>query len=299
MGIIKPMNREILYTITKEYPSIHHFFKEHQYPRGLVAALKRNPLVFKNGNPTMAYQPLSPGDTLLIRLPLESTHSSMQIIPTDVPLDIVYEDEDLLVVNKPAGMSIHPSLHHYEDSLANAVAGYYKKQGTSIVFRCVNRLDKNTTGLTIIAKNQLASAVLNTQGKNREIHRTYYAIVEGAITEDGTVDAPIGRLGDSVILRTIDWEHGQQAVTHYHPLQQANGFTLVECHLETGRTHQIRVHMNYIGHPMPGDYLYHPDFSRIARQPLHSARLVFHHPITGAVMDFRCPMPKDMEELLS
>jgi len=256
-------------------------------------------LVFKNQIPAMAYEPLRFGDTLTIHLPKETIHSSQQIHPIDVPLDIVYEDEDLLVINKPAGMSIHPSLHHYEDSLANAVAGYYARQGTSIVFRCINRLDKNTTGLTIIAKNQLSAAVLNTQGKLRQIHRRYYAIVEGTITEEGTIDAPIGRVADSVILRQIDWEHGQRAVTHYKPLRSAFGYTLVECRLETGRTHQIRVHMNYIGHPLPGDYLYHPVFDRIQRQPLHSVGLTFVHPITGASMEFYAPMPKDMEELLS
>lgn len=293
------MSREIHYEITKEYPSIHHFFKEKGYPKGLVAALKRNPLVFRNGQQAMLFWNLTPGDLLTICLPEESDHSSQQIVPIQVPLDILYEDEDLLVINKPAGMSIHPSLHHYEDSLANAVAGYYAKQGESIVFRCVNRLDKNTTGLTIIAKNLLAAAVLNTQGKNREIHRTYLAIVEGILTEDGIVDAPIGRADDSVILRKVDFSHGQQARTHYHPIRHANGHTLVECTLETGRTHQIRVHMNYIGHPLPGDYLYHPVFDHIDRQPLHSCRLTFTHPITGEAMDFSCPMPKDMEELLN
>ena len=293
------MNREIHYAITKEYENIHQFFKEHRYPRGLVAALKRNPLVYINDKEALLYYPLHVGDELIIKLPEEGDHSSTQIIPMDVPLDVVYEDEDILVINKPAGMSIHPSLHHYEDSLANAVAGYYAARGESIVFRCVNRLDKNTTGLTIIAKNALASAVLNTQGKNREIHRTYRCIVEGSIQDAGVVDAPIGRVGDSVILRQVDPENGQRALTHYTPLLEANGYTLLECTLETGRTHQIRVHMNHIGHPLPGDYLYHPVFDRIDRQPLHSYRLTFTHPITGEAMDFTAPMPKDMEELLS
>ena len=292
------MNRKINYEITKEYPSIHAFFKEKLYPKGLVASLKRNPLVWKNGEACMLYQPLQIGDILTIQLPDEQTHSSLQIVPIHVDLDVVYEDEDILVINKPAGMSIHPSINHYEDSLANAVAGYYAAQGESIIFRCVNRLDKNTTGLTIIAKNLLASAVLNTQGKNREIHRTYYAIVEGEITEAGVVDAPIGRVDDSVILRGIDYEKGQPAVTHYQPIRYHNGYTLIQCTLETGRTHQIRVHMNHIGHPLPGDYLYHPVFDRISRQPLHSYRLTFTHPITGEYMDFTCPIPKDMEELI-
>lgn len=292
------MNRKINYTITKEYPSVHAFFKEKHYPKGLVAALKRNPLVTKNGASCMLYQSLQIGDILTIELPEENTHSSLQIVPIQVPLDIVYEDEDLLVINKPSGMSIHPSINHYEDSLANAVAGYYASKGESIVFRCVNRLDKNTTGLTIIAKNLLASAVLNTQGKNRQIHRTYYAIVEGEITADGVVNAPIGRIADSVILRGVDEVNGQPAITHYHPIRFNGTHTLISCTLETGRTHQIRVHMNHIGHPLPGDYLYHPVFDQISRQPLHSYRLTFTHPITGESMDLTCPMPKDMEELI-
>ena len=122
--------------------------------------------------------------------------------------------------------------------------------------------------------------------------------MEGEITEAGVVDAPIGRVDDSVILRGIDYEKGQPAVTHYQPIRYHNGYTLIQCTLETGRTHQIRVHMNHIGHPLPGDYLYHPVFDRISRQPLHSYRLTFTHPITGEYMDFTCPIPKDMEELI-
>ena len=133
-------------------------------------------------------------------------------------LDIVYEDEDILVLNKPADMPIHPSLNNYENTLANGVADYYQQKGKAYVFRCMNRLDRDTTGLTILAKHMLSAAILSQDVANRAVHRTYLAIVEGTLTGSGTIDAPIGRESDSLITRCIDYEHGERAVTHYRSL---------------------------------------------------------------------------------
>ena len=159
-----------------------------------------------------------------------------------LPLDILYEDEDILVLNKPADMPVHPSAGNYENTLANGVAWYYKQQGENFVYRCINRLDRDTTGVLVLAKNPLSGALLSAQMKQRQIRRTYLALTDGIPPEKGTVSAPIARMDDSVITREVNWEHGETAVTHYERLAVSNGYSLVELHLDTGRTHQIRVH---------------------------------------------------------
>ena len=161
----------------------------------------------------------------------------------------------------------------------------------------MNRLDRDTTGLTILAKHMLSAAILSQDVANRAVHRTYLAIVEGTLTGSGTIDAPIGRESDSLITRCIDYEHGERAVTHYRSLACHNDLTLVSLRLETGRTHQIRVHMKHLGYPLIGDYLYHPDMTKIDRQALHSSLLEFTHPITKKAMKLSAPLPTDMRKL--
>lgn len=210
--------------------------------------------------------------------------SGENIIRTEMDLDILYEDEDILVINKPAGMPVHPSMGNYENTLANGIAWYFSQKGEDFVYRCINRLDRDTTGALILAKNPLSAAVLSVQMKRRQIRRTYLALVDGVLPESGVVDAPIARMEGSVITREVNFETGESAVTHYERLAVGRYYSLAELHLETGRTHQIRVHMKYIGHPLPGDYLYHPDYRRIQRQPLHSFQLEFTHPIAKEPM---------------
>ena len=233
-------------------------------------------------------------------------------------LDIVYEDEDIMVINKPADMPIHPSLNNYYNSLANGLAWYFEKQNKPFIFRCVNRLDRDTSGLTLIAKHMLSAGILapmvaareilSSMVANREIHREYLAIVSGRISpESGTIDAPICRTEDSIIERHVDFEKGERAVTHYQLSEYKNGYSLLSIHLETGRTHQIRVHMKHIGFPLIGDSLYNPqeilpscNIPRdITRQALHSHRLQFTHPITGERMDFIAPLPPDMAKVMA
>ena len=215
-----------------------------------------------------------------------------------MPLDILYEDEDILVVNKPSDTPIHPSQGNYDNSLANGVKYYYEQQGINFVFRCINRLDRDTTGLVVIAKNMLSGAALNLAMVNREIHRTYLAVVKGKLPENGTIDFPIARKDGSTVERCVDFETGEHAVTHFECLEQNEKYSLAKIWLETGRTHQIRVHMNYIGHPLPGDFLYHNDRTEIGRQALHSWKLEFHHPVSGELMQFETPLPEDMRKLL-
>lgn len=291
------MQRNFLYSITEEFHhcTISSYLKAKEYPHAVMVHLKKTPeSILLNGKWEYVNTPLKTGDLLEIKL--IETASSDKIPPVYAPLSIVYEDEDILVVNKPADMPVHPSLNHYEHTLANAVCYYYANQGIPYTFRCVNRLDKNTTGLTILAKHMLSSAILSQEVAAKNIKREYLAVVKGETEASGTIDAPIGRKDASTIERRIDYEHGERAVTHYRRIDTKNGYTLLSLHLETGRTHQIRVHMSAIGHPLIGDFLYHPDSTELPRQALHSHRLQFLHPITKESMEFTVPMPQDMAD---
>lgn len=289
------MKRIFTYDIKKEI-TVGNFLKEQGYSQSVIVHLKKTPnSITVNGNWLYVKDLLHPGDVLTVTL-LE-TESSKKIPPVPMDLDIVYEDEDILVINKPADTPIHPSLHNYENTLANGVAHYFAKQNEAYVFRCMNRLDRDTTGLTILSKHMLSASILSKDIANRRVHRTYLAIVKGELSGEGTIDAPIGREDGSVITRCIDYENGERAITHYKSLAIQNGLTLLSLRLETGRTHQIRVHMKHFGYPLIGDYLYHPDMSQISRQALHSYRLEFVHPITKKAMEFTAPLPFDMERL--
>ena len=225
-------------------------------------------------------------------------------------LDIVYEDEDLLVINKAAGMPIHPSLHNYDNSLGNALAWYFRQKNTPFVFRCINRLDRDTSGLTIVAKHMVSGAILgqqvaakSLQGEQAEgISREYYAIVKGKVTPSaGVIDAPIGRKESSCLERMIDFEHGDRAVTHYRVVAEANGHSLLALVLETGRTHQIRVHLAWRSHPIVGDMIYghkKPELG-LNSQCLHAAALDFIHPRTGKPVHVECELPDYFTQALS
>ena len=289
------MIRQFTYRIEPEYDSftIREYLSLKGYPNAVFVQLKKTPeSVLLNGVWAYMRTKLSAGDELFIRL--EESTSSAHILPVSMPLSIYYEDEDILAVNKPAQMPVHPSLNHYDHTLANAVCGYYNDQEIPYTFRCVNRLDRDTTGLTLIAKHMLSSAILSTAAARREISREYIAIASGKTPESGTIDAPIRRVAGSTIERQIDFENGERAITHYRRLAYHDGLSLLSLHLETGRTHQIRVHLKSIGHPLIGDFLYNPTDTTIKRQALHSYRLTFSHPITGDSFVLTAPLPDDM-----
>jgi len=297
------MNRTLTYHITdiEQSRSVKAFLKQHGYSTRSLIELKKIPeSILVNQKPIYINHPLQKGDILTINI--QENHSSEKIVPVELPLDIVYEDEDLLVINKPAGMPIHPSMNHYENSLANALAWYFSKQGTDFVFRCVNRLDKDTSGLTVVAKHYVSAGILSDMISNKThsgFTREYLAIVRGSLQPPtGTICAPIARKEGSIMERQIDWERGEHAITHYQVINEKNGHSLVSLTLDTGRTHQIRVHMKYLGFPLIGDYLYHPDMEQISRQALHSHRVCFTHPITGAKLDFSAPLPEDMAQII-
>ena len=294
------MERILTYHITKQDASqtIEQFLKNKGYSSQCIKELKKMPesILIAGRWEYMRYL-LKSGDSLTVHV--QETEVSEKIPAVEMPLDIVYEDEDIMVINKPTDMPIHPSLNNYYNSLANGLAWYFERQEKPFIFRCVNRLDRDTSGLTIIAKHMLSGGILSSMVAKRDIHREYRAIVRGKLTPDaGTINAPIARVGESIIERTVDYEKGDRAVTHYQTVAYKNGHSLLSIHLETGRTHQIRVHMKHIGFPLIGDYLYNPDMEYMTRQALHSYRLQFKHPITGEAMDFVAPLPEDMKKVL-
>ena len=295
------MERIITYTIDSASAGlrIEQYLRRRGYSyQNLTQLKKMRESILINGVWSYMRTAVKDGDILTVHI--QEPESSPNIPPVKLPLDIVYEDEDIVVVNKPAGMPVHPSLNNYENSLANGLMYYYQEQGKPFIFRCTNRLDRDTSGLTVVAKHMVSSSILSSMGMRHEITREYLAIVRGALNpSEGTIDAPIGRTGSSLIERKIDFENGERAVTHYRVVEEQNGHSLVSLILETGRTHQIRVHMKYIGHPLVGDYLYNPDMEYIDRQALHSHRLSFTHPVTGEKMEFTAPLPTDMRKILS
>lgn len=230
-----------------------------------------------------------------LRIHIMEDESSEKIPPVELTFPVVYEDEDIIVIDKPADMPIHPSLNNYDNTLGNAAAYYFAKQNKPFIFRCINRLDRDTTGLTILAKHMVSCSILQSDMMERKISREYLAIVEGTFEEtEGIIDVPIGRKDGSTIERMVDSENGERAVTHYKVLEQKENVAMVALTLETGRTHQIRVHMTSIGHPLIGDFLYNPDNKEMDRQALHAWHLSFVHPITKETMNLEAPIPKDM-----
>ncbi len=291
------MNRTFLYSISEADHGlrIEQFLRRRGYSRQNLTELKKMPdSIQVNGLNCILKKTLSPGDELTVRI--QETESSEKIPAVHIPLRIIYEDEDILVVDKPAGLPMHPSMKNYHYSLANGLVWYYQQQKESFVFRCANRLDRDTSGLTVVAKHMLSANILSGMGYRHEIEREYLAIVRGnVLPPSGTIDAPLSRMEGSIIERKVDFEHGERALTHYRVVEEKNGHSLVSLRLETGRTHQIRIHLKYLGFPLVGDYLYNPDMEYISRQALHSCRLRFVHPITKEWMEFRAPLPEDMQ----
>ena len=281
------------------------FLRQRGVSRHILTILKRTPEgILLNGEAAFTSRTLSAGDHVTIFVKEAEPPSPVAALP--LPFPVIYEDEDLLVVDKPSGMAIHPSQGHHDNTLANAAAWYFQQKGESFVFRCINRLDRDTTGLLILAKNALSASILSAMLQKRQIGRTYLAAVEGDLPESGVIDAPIGRVPGSLIERRVDPEGGDAARTRYRcllcrqlPLPGGGQQTcsLAAIRLETGRTHQIRVHMKSIGHPLAGDTLYHPETRLLPRQGLHSCALDFPHPITGEMMHFFSPLPGDMAAL--
>ena len=264
--------------------------------RSAVQGLIAEGNVFCNGKPIQKSTKLPVGAILTVEIP---PARPLDVKPENIPLDIVYEDDDLLVVNKPKGMVVHPAAGNYDGTLVNALLYHCgdSLSGINGVIRpgIVHRIDKDTSGLLIVAKNDTAHRHLAEQIKEHSFTREYRSVVYGKITEDGTVDAPIARHPqERKRMAVIRSESAREAVTHYFVVKQFSGFTQLRLRLETGRTHQIRVHMAHIGHPVAGDPVYGPKkiITSLQGQCLHAGLIGFVHPRTGEYMEFEAPLPQ-------
>ncbi len=270
------------------------------WSRSQVQAWIKEGRVSVDGEPVKSNYKVSLDDEVTLRVP---PPRELAIQPEAIPLDIVYEDADVVVVNKPRGLVVHPAPGHYTGTLVNALLHHCKDlSGINGVLRpgIVHRIDKDTSGLLVIAKNDRAHVGLAEQLKAHTVNRKYVAIVHGVIPHEmGTIDAPIGRDPKNRQQMAVVFENSKPAVTHFIVLERFKDYTLVECKLETGRTHQIRVHMKYIEHPLAGDPKYGPKKTlELDGQALHAKTLGFHHPRTGEYMEFEAPLPKEMVDVL-
>lgn len=298
------MRKELFVTEDISGDRIDKFLSEQceELSRSFLQKLLKAGEIFVNGKPVKASYRVLDGDSILFEVP-EATEP--EILPEDIPLDIVYEDHDVILVNKPKGMVVHPAAGHYTHTLVNALMYHCREDlsGINGVLRpgIVHRIDMDTTGILIACKNDLAHNSIAAQLKEHSITRRYEAIVHGVLKdEEGTVDAPIGRNPQDRKKMCINYQNGKQAVTHYRVLKRFHDFTHIECRLETGRTHQIRVHMASIGHPLLGDAVYGPSKCpyKLQGQTLHAGVLGFVHPRSGEYMEFRAPRPEYFERLL-
>lgn len=271
--------------------------------RSRIQKLIKDNLTEVNGKPVKANYRLCFDDVIKVTVP---ELKEPEIAAEDIPLDILYEDDDLIIVNKPKGMVVHPAPGHYSGTLVNALMYHCKDHlsGINGVMRpgIVHRIDMDTTGSLVVCKNDAAHQCLSRQLKEHTINRIYEAIVHGNIKEDeGTVDAPIGRHPVDRKKMSTKARNGRRAVTHYKVLERFGDFTYIQCRLETGRTHQIRVHMASIGHPLLGDAVYGPSrcpFKGLQGQTLHARTLGIIHPSTGEYLEVHAPLPEYFEQLL-
>ena len=293
------------YTPGEEILRIDRFLgsRLEQVSRSYLQKLVKDGAVLVNGKPVKSSYKVENGDRVRLEIP-DAVEPEIEAEP--MALDILYEDSDIILINKPKGMVVHPAAGHYSGTLVNGLMAHCKNElsGINGVMRpgIVHRIDMDTTGVLIVCKNDKAHNAIAEQLKVHSITRKYYAIVHGVLKADtGTVNAPIGRHPVDRKKMSINEKNGKEAVTHYRVLQRFRRFTFVECQLETGRTHQIRVHMASIGHPLLGDQVYGPakmPFSGLQGQTLHAGVLGIIHPSTGEYMEFTAPLPAYFEAIL-
>ena len=277
--------------------------KTEELSRSYIQKLLKEQKIKVNAAPVKANYKVQENDDISVEVP---DMEEPDILPEDIPLDILYEDEDVLIVNKPKGMVVHPAAGHYQGTLVNAVMAHCgdSLSGINGVMRpgIVHRIDKDTTGALLVCKNDTAHRDLAEQLKCHSIRRRYRAVVQGNLKEDeGTIEGPIGRHPTDRKKMAINYKNGKDAVTHYKVLERFGQATYVECRLETGRTHQIRVHMASIGHPLLGDTVYGSSKNpyHLEGQALHAMILGFVHPRTCEYMEFTAPLPEYFVKLLS
>lgn len=285
------------YTIQENDKSVKEILlDELNFSRRLTVKLEENNKIYLNGKPTRLKKRVYIDDVITVYFEDEKED---EYDPVDIPINILYEDDSMLIVNKPPFMVVHPTKSHFNDTLANGVRFYYESKNIKSKIRLVNRLDMNTSGIVIIAKNSFIHNELSKQMKENIVEKYYYAIVEGTIIQDkGTINAPIARLNPDDIMRTVD-ASGKECITHYEVVDRFNDMTLLRLKLETGRTHQIRVHLKHIRHPIIGDSLYNRESSLINRQALHCSEMSFIHPITKEPIKIVAELPEDFKKVIN
>lgn len=262
----------------------------------LYLKLRREKHIFLNYSPISYESDVRLGD--LIEVDLNFDEDSENIVAVKMPLDILYEDNYLLIINKSPFIAVHPSIRHFSDSLSNGVQYYFNSISLHRKIRIVNRLDKDTSGIVIFAKNEYIQEELISQMKTNDFKKEYIGVLNGILDKkSGIINAPIARKSGSIIERCID-KNGQEATTHYDVIKENNNLSVVHFILETGRTHQIRIHSSYIGHPLLGDTLYGTSSPLINRQALHAYRVTFIHPITKKSLIIEAPLPNDIKNII-
>ena len=291
------MKLEYIVNDLTKYETIKQVLKEEfLLSDRLIIKLKNSKQIYLNNESAFVNQKLNLEDKILINLDFEEVCDN--ILPTKINLEILYEDDGLLIVNKPPFVPVHPSMDHFEDSLSKGIKYYFDSIGLKRKIRPVNRLDKNTSGIVIFAKNEYIQECLIKQMKSDNFKKEYIALVDGIIdTNYQIIDAPISRKENSIIERCVS-ENGDKAITEVELMKTYDNYSLVKCNLKTGRTHQIRVHLSYIEHPILGDDLYGKCSDLINRQALHAYKISFIHPLTNKVFEIDAQIPKDIENLI-
>ena len=287
------------YKVEKESQTVNNILKQNlDISSRLFSKLINNKLVKVNGQIFDTRNIVHKND--IISIDLNYPEDNSNIIPTNMNLNIIYEDDSFIILNKPAGIAVHPSFSHFNDTLSNGLKFYFDKINLHKKIRPVNRLDLNTSGLIIFAKNEYVQETLIKQMNNKTFKKEYLAVVCGKLSlKKETINKPIARKENSIIERCIS-NNGKQAITHFEVLKEYDTFSLIKCVLETGRTHQIRVHFASISHPLLGDVLYGgvAKVGPLKRQALHSSRIEMTHPITKELLEITVPLPTDMQKLI-
>lgn len=296
------MKLEFKVTDENKYFNIKEILKCHfEISDRLLVKLKKHKKIFLNGIPSFVTTTVKTNDIISIDLDFEE--ETENIVSTKMNLDILYEDEAFLILNKPFGIPVHPSILHFKDSLSNGVKYYFNSISLNKKIRPINRLDKDTSGIVIFAKNEYIQEALIKQMKNNTFKKEYFSILEGTLKESiGTINAPISRKEGSIIEREIN-ENGDIAITHFELIKKFTKnnkkLSLVKFILETGRTHQIRLHSKHIGHPILGDSLYGSSSCLISRQALHAYKVTFIHPISKKEIIIEIDLPEDMKNIIT
>lgn len=293
MNLFKESENIVMFTVDKEGLDLEEFLFSQSLSGRLFRKLYKEKQIYVNGKFKRKGLSLELGDTVSIYMEDEEENT----LPQDIDIDIVYEDFDLLILNKQPNIVVHPTKSHQENTLSNGISYYFQKNGIKKKIRFVNRLDMDTTGILIVAKNPFAHQQMALQFEANEVEKKYLAIVSGGVKDnEAYINFPIGREEDKSIRKMVR-ENGQDALTRYSVVERYKDATLLDVQIFTGRSHQIRVHLEHIGHPIIGDTLYNEESTHINRQALHSHYLKVKHPRTGESIEFIAPIPKDMEIL--